>query len=57
MAKDNIILVIITVYVAIVIVQELSKQTPSFGVYGWGIIAAFVSGAIYYYKNKYFGSK
>ena len=54
MVKNNILTVIITVFVAVVIVKVLSEEVPEFGYYGWGLIAAFVAGAGYYFKNKYF---
>lgn len=54
MTKENIIMVILTVFIAVILVKVLSQEVPEFGYYGWGLIAAFVAGAIYYFKNKYF---
>ena len=53
MPKKDVITVIVTVFIAVALVKELSKQLPEFGFYGLGIIAAFVAGAVWYYKNKY----
>ena len=55
MANKDIISVIVIVFIAVVLVKELSSQVPEFGFYGLGLIAAFVAGAGWYYKNKYWG--
>lgn len=53
MPSKDIITVILTVFIAVVLVKELSSQLPEFGFYGWGLVAAFVAGAGWYFKNKY----
>lgn len=53
MPKKEIITIIFTIFVAVVIVKELSKSVPEFGFYGWGLITAFCAGAGWYFKEKY----
>ena len=54
MPKNELISVIITVFLAVVIVDSLSEAFPTFTIYGWGLISAFVAGAGWYFRNKYF---
>lgn len=52
MAKD-LIGVLLILFIAIVLVVELSKDYPEFAIYGWGIIVAYAGGSGYYFKKKY----
>ena len=54
MPKKEIITVIVTVFIAVVLVKTLSEEVPEFGFHGWSIVAAFVAGAVFYFKHKYF---
>jgi hypothetical protein len=43
---SSVIGIIVTIYVAFVIISQLSQQTPEFSYYGWLMFGALIIGAL-----------
>ncbi|MBN2101593.1 MAG: hypothetical protein JW716_01840 [Candidatus Aenigmarchaeota archaeon] len=45
---------ILTVYVAFVIISQLSQNTPAFAYYGWVLFSALIVGVVAFFKYGLF---
>ena len=46
----TVITTIVVVYVAFILIQSLSQDTPGFSQYGWVVFGALVAGVVFFFK-------
>ncbi|MEM2129052.1 MAG: hypothetical protein QXZ70_00485 [Candidatus Bathyarchaeia archaeon] len=47
---ESAIVIVIGAYILYVLIQSFTETYPAFGQYGWGLLGAYVAGAVLFLK-------
>jgi hypothetical protein len=45
------IVIVIGAYIIYVLIQSFAETYPAFGQYGWGLLGAYIAGAVFFLKH------